>query len=112
MFSSAKGTSHLNQSVQNEPSPFVRNNIRSTVTGYPSYSNRNTGNNDTTNLGERGIRPGRHSTLMPNQTNSGDHQTKAIYDSQPIIKGNTTNQLINLLALKLGGSTKEKEEYI
>jgi len=55
---SAKGTSHLNQSVQNEPSPFVRNNIRSTVTGYPSYSNRNTGNNDTSNLGERGIRPG------------------------------------------------------
>ena len=99
----------MNQSVQNEPSPFVRNNIRSTVTGYPSYSNRNTGNNETSNLGERGIRPGRHSTLMPNQTNSGDHQTKAIYDSQPIIKGNTTNQLINLLALKLGGSTKEKE---
>ena len=48
---------------------------------------------------------------MPNQTNSGDHQTKAIYDSQPIIKGNTTDQLINLLAFKLGGSTKKEEEY-
>ena len=87
----------MNHSIQNEQSTqqFNRNTPgRSTVQGYPGISGHRA--NQTQDGGDfgRGInRTGRHSTLMPHsgQTMTSDHP-KAIYDSQPIIKGNHTHK--------------------
>ena len=64
---------------------FMRNsNVRSTVQGYPP---RNAGGNTTAGDFERISnmnRTGRHSTI----SNHKETEAKAIYESQPIIKGN------------------------
>lgn len=80
--------------MSQEPAPFTRGPLRSTVQGYPTRVSGNTGNTTATDFDGRMSnmnRTGRHSTISTHK----EAEAKAIYESQPIIKGNTPLSIQN-----------------